>query len=196
MYVKRIDIKKYRHIVDVSLGSFLRPTRQSDLIVLAGPNGGGKTSILELVSFALSNAWSLTYKLNRTAPESAFEVTLGLLPSELELIRADHLKQADTSFEEAYQYLLQRKEYSRSFNFPAGEYEKDPPLHNQMHNCQRRSKSTPLGGVKVPHQRGESLSTESMGGPRVRHDAPSIRLASGRAWEGPVGPRGQAELTG
>ncbi len=127
MYVKGIKIKKYRHLVDVSLGSFLRPTSQSDLIVLAGPNGGGKTSILELVSFALSNAWSLTYKLNRTAPESAFEVTLGLLPSELELIRADQLEHTDPNLGEAYQYLLQRKEYSRSFNFPDGEYEKNSP---------------------------------------------------------------------
>ena len=31
-----------------------------------------------------------------------------------------------------------------------------------------------------------------MGGPRARDDAPSARLASARAWEGPVGPRGQA----
>ena len=36
------------------------------------------------------------------------------------------------------------------------------------------------------------LPAFGMGGTRARDDAPSARLAAARAWEGPVGPRGQA----
>ena len=48
------------------------------------------------------------------------------------------------------------------------------------------------GGAKMYHGLGGSLSAYSMGGTRARGDAPSARLAAARAWEGPVGPRGQA----
>ena len=87
LFIKRIQISKYRHLEDIELLLISRaPSETSELVVLAGPNGGGKTSVLELISQALSNMWSLTFQLNRTAPTSSFEVTIGLTPSELELI--------------------------------------------------------------------------------------------------------------
>jgi predicted ATP-binding protein involved in virulence len=78
MYVKEIEIGRYRHLENVSFGPFRVPEKTSSLVVLAGPNGGGKSSVLELVSKALSDSWSLTYQLNRAAPESSFEVTFGV----------------------------------------------------------------------------------------------------------------------
>ncbi len=88
MYIKHIDIRKYRHIENLEFGGFLAPSDASDCIVVAGPNGGGKSSILELISLALANSWSLTYQLNRSAPDSSFEVCVGLLPSEVKLIKS------------------------------------------------------------------------------------------------------------
>ena len=42
MYVQEIHIKTFRHLENVHLGPFMLPPNGSDLIVLAGPNGGGK----------------------------------------------------------------------------------------------------------------------------------------------------------
>jgi len=53
MFIKQIRIRKYRHIENLEVGQFLTPSDSSDLIVFAGPNGGGKSSVLELISQAL-----------------------------------------------------------------------------------------------------------------------------------------------
>src|SRR5687767_6229863 len=129
MYVRQIDIGKYRHLEDISLGPLVRPGDASDLVVLAGPNGGGKSSILELISLALSNMYSLTYSLNRSQPQSSFEVTIGLLPSEIELLRAS----ATHSQSPAMDYVLEHHSYRRSFQYTSGEYAKNPRIHNQVH---------------------------------------------------------------
>jgi len=55
MFIKEINIKNFRHLKDVRLGPFAQPPDQCDLVVLAGPNGGGKSSILELLGYGLSN---------------------------------------------------------------------------------------------------------------------------------------------
>jgi energy-coupling factor transporter ATP-binding protein EcfA2 len=148
MFVEQIEIQKYRHLENISIGRFHRPGDASDLVVLAGPNGGGKSSILELISLALSNMYSLTYALNRTQSESAFEVTIGLLPSEVELI-TKHQTAPSASHQRALEYLTAHHSYRRSFNFPGGEYQKDPTLHNQVHELVvtvlRTSFTRPLG---------------------------------------------------
>jgi len=149
MYIKRMQIGKYRHIESIEFGPFRPPAKLSDLVVLAGPNGGGKTSVLELVSLALSNMWSLAYQLNRTAPQSSFEVTIGLLPSELKLIEAAKDRAYSTPEAAAMEYLTLHRSYCRSFSFSGGEYEKDPALHNTMHGvvqgALRGSLIRPLG---------------------------------------------------
>lgn len=149
MYIKKIEIREYRHLKDITLGPFRPPTEISDLIVLAGPNGGGKTSILELVSLALSNTWSLTYSINRTAPSSSFEVTLGLIPGEVALLESHMSDELSDKDKEAHAYLTRTREYCRSFNFAGGEYDKDPPLHNWIHNLVqqtlRGTMSRPMG---------------------------------------------------
>lgn len=152
MFIKNIQVQKYRHLEGLEFGPFRTPDATSDLIVLAGPNGGGKTSVLELISLALSNMWSLTYQLNRTASQSSFEVTIGLLPEELKLI--EQAKEAassgfSASDARAFEYLVSQRSYCRSFGFQGGAYQKDPTLHNQMHDLVQRilrgSYSRPLG---------------------------------------------------
>jgi len=133
MYIKQINIRKYRHIEDLEIGPFLRPSDASDLIVFAGPNGGGKSSVLELISQALANSWSLTYQLNRSAPNSSFEVCIGLLPNEIELIKA---KSDEAALDrEVTSYLESHKSYYRGFNFEGGEYDKNSTLQNKIHDA-------------------------------------------------------------
>lgn len=132
MYVKKIEIAKYRHIKDVCLGPFTAPMGPSEIIVLAGPNGGGKSSILELISLALSQAWSLTYNLNRTQPESSFEIQLGLLPKEIDLVTS-YTATSDTQ-KEALEQLKTGHYYCRGFQYLDGEYEKNKAIHNAMYD--------------------------------------------------------------
>lgn len=131
MYIKRIDINKYRHLENVTLGPFFSPPVSSKLVVLAGPNGGGKSSILELISTAVSNAWSLTYQMNRSQPTSSFEVQLGLLPQEIELI--SNYQPDREAEEEGLKVLLSKGYYCRGFNYPEGEYAKNSTIQNVMH---------------------------------------------------------------
>ncbi len=130
MYVKKIEIAKYRHIKDVCLGPFTAPMGPSEIIVLAGPNGGGKSSILELISLTLSQAWSLTYNLNRTQPESSFEIQLGLLPKEIDLVTS-YTATNDTQ-KEALEQLKTGQYYCRGFQYLDGEYEKNKALKALM----------------------------------------------------------------
>ena len=86
-----------------------------------------------MISNALANSWSLTYQLNRSAPESSFEVCVGLLPKEVELIKSKSGPAAlDT---EVMRYLETHKSYYRGFQYKGGEYDKDQPLQNKIHNC-------------------------------------------------------------
>ena len=63
-----------------------------------------------------------------------------------------------------------------------------------MGECQRRSNKGPRGGVNVGHSGSViSLSPKSTGGARARRGLPLIGQRRWRAWEGPVGPRGQAD---
>jgi energy-coupling factor transporter ATP-binding protein EcfA2 len=87
MYVRAVQIRRFRHLEDVALGPFRQPPSQSELVALAGPNGGGKSSILELLGHALSNSWSLSYPISRTFPEASSEIELGLSTVECDLAR-------------------------------------------------------------------------------------------------------------
>ena len=86
MFINKINIKKFRHIENVELGPFNFNTKNSDLIVFAGPNGGGKSSMLELIGYALSSSYSLSWQLSRTFAGFSFEIAIGLNLIEKELI--------------------------------------------------------------------------------------------------------------
>lgn len=130
VYVKKIQIGSYRHLQDIELGTFMPPSESSELVVLAGPNGSGKSSILELISIGLSTTWSLTYGLNRTSPQSSFEITFGLLPSEVQLI-----EKTDGADTDVVAYLQRNQHYYRAFNFETGEYQKNTSLQNKIHSA-------------------------------------------------------------
>ena len=134
MYVKEIHINKFRHLEEVHLGPFSKPPDQSDLVVLAGPNGGGKSSILELLSFALSNSWNLSYQAYRSFPSNnSFEVAIAITPEELHLIH-EYIGASKTGYQqEMLQYLENNCEYYRAYNYSDGEYQKNSQFHSQIH---------------------------------------------------------------
>jgi energy-coupling factor transporter ATP-binding protein EcfA2 len=135
MYVSGIQINRFRHIEDVRLGPYPGPGLTSDLVALAGPNGGGKSSILELLGYALSQAWSLGWSLRRTFGDFSFEVALGLTKEERQLVRefVDARPQYASSYAAAVEYLSVSDTYYRGYNFPSGQYDANQQLYNQIH---------------------------------------------------------------
>jgi energy-coupling factor transporter ATP-binding protein EcfA2 len=132
MYIREIFIKSFRHIENASLGPFKQPPKNSDLVVLAGPNGGGKSSILELLGYALSSSWSFNYGLRRNFPTSSFEVAIALTAEERKL--AIDYGTTYQYHQNAIEYLRNEGIYYRSFNYSEGQYHKDVNLHDRIHN--------------------------------------------------------------
>jgi predicted ATPase len=133
MYISSIDIKSFRHLKNIQLGPFHQNELMSECILIAGPNGGGKSSILELIGFALSNSWSLGWSLNRSFPTNSFEITIGLTNEEIELI-TNHLAENEIQYTaEVLEYLSNTSFYYRGYNYPEGEYAKDQALYNRIH---------------------------------------------------------------
>lgn len=149
MYVQEIHIKSFRHLKDVHLGPFVLPPNGSDLVVLAGPNGGGKSSILELLGYALSSSWSLGWQLHRSFPENAFEVALAVTPQERLLIKDYIALHEYTPSTEALTYFDNNAIYFRAYNYSEGKYQAKAPLYNEIHNlvsnALRNKYSRPLG---------------------------------------------------
>lgn len=133
MYIADIHIDHFRHLKNVRLGPYEPPGDSSDLVVLAGPNGGGKSSVLELIGFALSNTWSLSWQLRRSFPDNAFEVALGITGKERELIFAYLDETKEQYSEEVRPYLEDNSIYYRAYNFTTGKYQENANLYNQIH---------------------------------------------------------------
>ncbi|MBD0780104.1 AAA family ATPase [Maribacter sp. ANRC-HE7] len=91
MYISKIIIEKFRHLENENLGPFNFNNKTSELTVFAGPNGGGKSSVLELIGYALSSSYSLGWSLSRTFNGFSFETAIGLNPDE-KVIIIDSLK--------------------------------------------------------------------------------------------------------
>lgn len=133
MHIKNIHINEFRHLKDVHLGPFGQPSNQSDIVVLAGPNGGGKSSILELLGYALSNAWNLNWSLRRTFGEYSFEVAITVSPEERKLVQ-EFTEKSQTKFAPAVlDYFNNNGTYYRAYNYQAGEYQKNANLNNDIH---------------------------------------------------------------
>ena len=134
MFIREIHIDKFRHLKDVHLGPFGQPPDQSELIVLAGPNGGGKTSILELLGKALSDSWSLNWSLRRSFPTFSFEVAIGVTPEERELVRQFIEEKKRSYAADVTSYFQDNGTYYRAFNYKGGRYQQNANLHNQIHS--------------------------------------------------------------
>lgn len=134
MYVREIHINSFRHLEDVHLGPFNQPPKHSDLIVLAGPNAGGKSSVLELLGYALSNTWSLGWSLGRSFPSFSFEASIAVTPSEQDLVRK-FLESSESNYaEDVLKHFEEEGTYYRAFNFEQGMYQKNASIYNQIHN--------------------------------------------------------------
>jgi ABC-type lipoprotein export system ATPase subunit len=132
MYIREIRIQKFRHLENVNLGPFEQPNSQSDSICLAGPNGGGKSSILELIGYALSNSYSLSWALNRSFSEFSFEVAIGLTVEEIQLAKAI-ASSTGANMDMAITLVETNKYYWRGFNMPNGEFAKNQGPNNLVH---------------------------------------------------------------
>lgn len=86
MYIKEIAVENYKLLENVTIGSFEEPSDNSELIVLAGANGSGKSSILELLANSLAVSWSLTFNINTRLTDFSYTVELGLTASERKLV--------------------------------------------------------------------------------------------------------------
>lgn len=133
MHVAQVTIGRFRHLEDVNIGA-LEPPRTSEVVVLAGPNGGGKSSVLELLAWSLTNSWGFQWQTARTFPGSSFEVAFGLSESDLTFMegRVDAEPALDPS--KVLPRLRASRRYYRSFDYPAGAYAGDPDFNNQAHN--------------------------------------------------------------
>lgn len=89
MYIHEIRIAKFRHIENVTIGPFKFNSKSSETFVFAGPNGGGKSSILELIGFALTSSYNFGWNVSRTFKDFSFEVAIGLTPSEIMQVTKD-----------------------------------------------------------------------------------------------------------
>lgn len=134
MYIREIHVERFRHLEDVQLGPFALPQAGSDLVVLAGPNGGGKSSILELIGYALSNSWSLSWALSRSFPTFAFEVAISISPNEVQLVREYAEGKRPSIANPVLDYLEEKGTYYRSYNYAGGEYQKNSNMYNEIHN--------------------------------------------------------------
>lgn len=133
MHVEDIKIARFRHLEDAHIGSLHTPGERSDLVVLAGPNGGGKSSIVELVAFALSNTWGWSWAVRRTFPKSSFEVRIGLNDADLQQIEEMVKNDPELDRNGVFPELKQRRSYSRGFDFTEGDYGAETELHDRMH---------------------------------------------------------------
>jgi hypothetical protein len=134
MYIKEIHIKSFRHLKDVHLGPFAQPPDLSDMVVLAGPNAGGKSSVLELLGYALSNSWSLQWSLRRSFPSYSFEVAIAVTPHERHLVQ-EYLSSSQTRYaDNVLRHFNENGTYYRAFNYAEGKYQKDAPLYDPIHN--------------------------------------------------------------
>ena len=90
MFVEQLKIRSFRHLRDIQLGSFREPINPSELIVLAGPNGGGKSSALELLSYGLTSRYSWQFYEARSMADHSYAIKIGLSENEIqELIRSE-----------------------------------------------------------------------------------------------------------
>lgn len=83
MYITQLRIANFRRLRNVEIGPFRAPVGLGELIVLAGANGSGKSSVLELLSFGIANRYSWQYYQSRKITEHSFAVRIGLTESEI-----------------------------------------------------------------------------------------------------------------
>lgn len=122
----------------------------SSALVLAGPNGGGKSSLLEIISYAIASSYSYSYGGARSFGDHSFEVDMGLTAEEAGLID-DWLTQSGQRPNypvEELQQLARERRYTRYFNSAPldGETQaRHDRTHNIVLNALRQQYGRPVG---------------------------------------------------
>lgn len=115
MYIEELRISSYRHLRDIKFGPFRAPVNPSELIVLAGPNGGGKTSVLELLSRALTTSYGWQFWNSRGSATEAYALKIGLNDREIaELISRDATQRLQSD-QQGHDRLAQYLRRARGF---------------------------------------------------------------------------------
>jgi ABC-type branched-subunit amino acid transport system ATPase component len=135
MFIAQVQIGRFRHIENATVGPLPPPGLASEMVVLAGPNGGGKSSILELISYALSNIWGYSYQQNRTFGNASFEVRIGLSDADISTLAA----QADIAPARVLEEAYRRRAYYVAFNFPDGHFDREPEINRQLRQLAHNS---------------------------------------------------------
>ena len=133
MHVAQIEIARFRHVLDAKVGPLGPPGPRSDLVVLAGPNGGGKSSIVDLVAFALTNTWGWNWQVRRSFPNSSFELAFGLSEDDLAQIRTRIADNPALDTDGVFGRLQDERKYYRGFDFPGGMFAADQRFHQAAH---------------------------------------------------------------
>lgn len=137
MYVSHIKVESFRHLRDLEIGPLAAPV-VSDLVVLAGPNGGGKSSLLELLSYGFSNSWGFNWQIRRNVPSSSFEIAFGLSEQDVDSMESQVREDPALDPNGVLTTLAGTRRYFRAFNYPNGEYARDPSFHDQAHDLVSR----------------------------------------------------------
>ncbi len=127
MYIERMIVRKFRHLKDAEFGSFREPTDLAELIVLAGPNGGGKSSVLELISYGLTNRYSWQYYHSRKITEHSFAIKIGLTREEIEAVSHE------TEQTEIQEYMNRECGYWMQVNMPDLLDDHIQPINERVH---------------------------------------------------------------
>jgi len=131
MFIKAIRIERFRHLHDLEIVPPV-PGQGSAAVALAGPNGGGKTSILEIIAQALASSFQLAFASNRATGYQAFEVDLGLTSREKNLVAETISNQRQSFIKEEVERFTADGWYTRFFNKQPADVE--ARRHDQAHN--------------------------------------------------------------
>jgi ABC-type lipoprotein export system ATPase subunit len=136
MFIQEVTVHEFRNLSSVHLGPFSAPSLKSDIVVLAGANGGGKSSVLELISYGFSNSFGFGYANRRPLPNKyRFEVSIGLSNEELLLIKKYLDEYPKYNYQrEALEQLLQKRFYVRSFRQNVSDHQQSWPVYDRCHD--------------------------------------------------------------
>lgn len=147
MYIREIRIERFRHLADVTIQPPKGGTRSS-AIVLAGPNGGGKTSILEVIALGLASTFSLPYNSARQLQDYAFEVDFGFTEEEAKLIQDTANRSPQSYVKGEVERFAADRQYTRYFNRQPADTDslyRHDRAHNLVQNTLRGAYGRPVG---------------------------------------------------
>lgn len=127
VYVEKMIIGRFRHMQDISVGPLHEPGATSELNVLAGANGSGKSSVLELLSYGLASRYSWQYYESRKITEHAFAIRIGLTSAEIAELTAE--EKNNPTVEYAQQHRGYWMQVNMAEEIPEGEADVNERVH-------------------------------------------------------------------